>query len=85
MTSNFIDGEFVLLIGCGINLANCEPTKCINQAIRKLQAEGRPIKELQKDECLALIMNSFDKLFKTFCMGGFEPLVSTYFKRWLHR
>eukprot|EP01135_Chromosphaera_perkinsii_P002002 Nk52_evm49s215 gene=Nk52_evmTU49s215 len=85
VSSNFIDGEFVLLTGCGVNLSNAEPTSCINQAIRCAIRNGNTsIKEFSKEELLAIIMNTFGDLFSVFKNSGFQPLLDKYYKRWLH-
>ncbi|GAA5805580.1 biotin-protein ligase [Helicostylum pulchrum] len=82
INSTFVDDEFVLVIGCGINLSNPEPTVSINDLIQ----ECNPLQaRLSPEDVLAGIMVKFEVYYNQFCDKGMGPwFLSKYYERWLH-
>ena len=88
VNSNYWNNQFLLVVGCGINLNNSEPTDCINDVISRRNAEigdqGARLELLRKEELLARILTQFEIFNNTFQKEGFHPFLETYYKRWLH-
>jgi len=88
VNSNWWSNQFLLVVGCGINLNNSEPTDCINDVImRRNQEVGdseKPLEMFRKEELLARIMTTFEDFNETFQRQGFSPFLQRYYKRWLH-
>ncbi|KAJ2783224.1 biotin holocarboxylase synthetase [Coemansia javaensis] len=83
--SSYKSGEFTLLFGCGINVANRLPTTSINSIIREYNsAYGTDLPTLSVERALALITAKFEELYRRFLVHGFKPLLSLYYRSWLH-
>lgn len=85
VTSTFIGSTFHLLIGCGFNVTNSNPTMCINDLI--LQHNKQNNSNLQPLSCAQLIaqtVTQLETLISTFQQGGPDAVLPTYYKRWLH-
>lgn len=82
------NGEWRLVVGCGINILNDLPTTSIAQlmALRE-QREGRDEARLPSmEDSFAKIMVAFDVLWERFVEEkGFENFLDEYLGRWLHR
>ncbi|ORY94472.1 biotin-protein ligase [Syncephalastrum racemosum] len=80
VNSSFAQNEFLLVIGCGVNLSNPQPTVSINDII---QQHGRA--RLTSEDVLAGILVQFEKYYTQFCEEGMGPwFLDTYYARWLH-
>ena len=81
---------FIIVIGCGINLDNKQPTTCVNELIQQhnenIEATNGKVKlkELRKETFLALIATYFEKYMDVLLTRGFEPLKANYINSWLH-
>ncbi|KAJ2559085.1 biotin holocarboxylase synthetase [Coemansia sp. RSA 1933] len=85
VSSSFKDGEFTLLFGCGINVANPLPTTSINKLIHEHNvSHGSSLAPISLEKALALITAKFEELYRKFLVSGFEPLLPLYYKNWLH-
>jgi biotin--protein ligase len=83
VNSSFIRDEFLLVIGCGVNLNNPHPTVSINDVIEKHDPK---LKRLDKEEVLAHALVTFEKYYMEFCEKGMGPwFLNKYYSRWLHR
>ncbi|KAI7890820.1 biotin-protein ligase [Mucor mucedo] len=74
INSTFVDDEFVLVIGCGINLSNREPTVSINDVI-----ETHGLSRLSVEDVLAGILVKFEIYYTEFCekgMGACDAVVT---------
>ncbi|KAM7398666.1 hypothetical protein PAMA_006530 [Pampus argenteus] len=85
VTSTVTGSTFHLLIGCGFNVTNSNPTLCINDVIQQynIQHNGN----LQKLSCAQLIartLSCLEALISSFQKGGPDAILPTYYKRWLH-
>ncbi|CAO3611002.1 unnamed protein product [Cunninghamella echinulata] len=82
VNSSFSGDEFLLVIGCGINLSNSQPTVSINDVITK---HNRSLPRLSSEDALANILVTFERFYNEFCEKGMGPwFLDTYYKRWLH-
>ncbi|KAG7515365.1 biotin-protein ligase isoform X1 [Solea senegalensis] len=85
VTSTFIGSTFHLLIGCGFNVTNSNPTICINDLIQQHNMEHHcSLQPLSCAQLIARTVNCLDALFKNFQKGGPDAVLPTYYKRWLH-
>ncbi|KAJ2768808.1 biotin holocarboxylase synthetase, partial [Coemansia nantahalensis] len=85
VSSSYRAGEYTLLFGCGVNVANRLPTTSINSVIREYNsAHGAGLATLPVEKALALITAKFEELYRQFLVRGFEPLLKLYYKNWLH-
>jgi biotin--protein ligase len=83
VNSSFIRDEFLLVIGCGINLNNPHPTVSINDVIKMHDSSLKP---LDREEVLAHILVTFEKMYMEFCEKGMGKwFLDVYYSRWLHR
>ncbi|KAJ1795744.1 biotin holocarboxylase synthetase, partial [Coemansia sp. RSA 2399] len=83
--SSFKAGEFTLLFGCGINVANPLPTTSINKLIHEYNiSHGTSLAEMSLEKVVALVTAKFEELYRKFLVSGFEPLLPLYYKNWLH-
>ncbi|KAI8337315.1 biotin-protein ligase [Blakeslea trispora] len=82
VNSSFAKNEFLLVIGCGINLNNPHPTVSINDVI---QQHNPSLKRLEREEVLAHALVTFEKYYMEFCEKGMGSwFLDTYYQRWLH-
>ncbi|KAI9481983.1 biotin holocarboxylase synthetase [Coemansia sp. RSA 989] len=85
VNSSYKSGEFTLLFGCGINVANALPTTSINSVIRDYNnANGTRLETIPVERALALITAKFEELYRQFLAFGFKPLLDAYYRNWLH-
>lgn len=84
--ANFIDNEYIVVIGCGLNLNNTDPTICINDYIKEFnKVEGTNLECFDQEEILGRIMNKFEEFYQILLKKGFnKELESIYYNRWLH-
>ena len=67
-------------IGCGVNLSNIEPTKCINQL-----ALDRELNPISREMLLARTFNIFENYLQVLDEGKDEKeIFDKYHKYWLH-
>jgi len=85
VNSNWMHNQFLLVVGCGINLNNSEPTDCINDVITRYNIEKtKQLDLLRKEQLLARILGTFEDFNQTFQEEGFAPFLPLYYKHWLH-
>ncbi|KAK9448834.1 biotin-protein ligase [Limtongia smithiae] len=89
VNSNYSDGEYLLVVGCGINTANEAPSISLNALVaalniarrRKAQSGLTPFK---MEILLARIMRLFEAMYTVFKVEGFRSFEDLYYSRWLH-
>ncbi|KAF9362699.1 biotin holocarboxylase synthetase [Mortierella sp. NVP85] len=88
VNSNFSGSEFLLVIGCGVNTTNPNPTTSINHIIRyHNKVTGKNLGLFTQETLLAHILVKLEEMYTTFLQGdgtGFAQLEQTYYRRWLH-
>ncbi|KAI8578733.1 hypothetical protein K450DRAFT_245252 [Umbelopsis ramanniana AG] len=82
VNSSFLKNEFLLVVGCGINLNNPFPTTSINDVIH---AHDASLPKLTPEDTLAGILVTFEEMYNTFCDKGMGSwFLNKYYERWLH-
>ncbi|KAG0038746.1 biotin holocarboxylase synthetase [Podila clonocystis] len=88
VNSNFSGSEFLLVIGCGVNTTNPNPTTSINHLIRHHnKVYGKNLALLSQETLLAKILVKLETMYTQFLEGdrtGFAQFEHLYYKRWLH-
>ncbi|KAF9115590.1 biotin holocarboxylase synthetase [Mortierella sp. AM989] len=88
VNSNFSESEFLLVIGCGVNTTNPNPTTSINHLVRyHNKVTGKNLPLFSQETLLAQVLFKFEQLYKQFLGGdgrGFAQFEEIYYKRWLH-
>ncbi|KAF9107924.1 biotin holocarboxylase synthetase [Mortierella sp. AM989] len=88
VNSNFSGSEFLLVIGCGVNTTNPNPTTSINHLIRyHNKVTGKNLGLFTQETLLAHMLVKLERMYDLFLHGdgtGFAQLEQTYYKRWLH-
>ncbi|KAF9922126.1 biotin holocarboxylase synthetase [Linnemannia zychae] len=88
VNSNFDGSEFLLVIGCGVNATNPNPTTSINHLIRyHNKVTGKDLSLFSQETLLAHILVKFEQLHRQFLGGnrqGFAQFEQMYYRRWLH-
>ncbi|KXT18319.1 hypothetical protein AC579_954 [Pseudocercospora musae] len=80
VNSSYSGGDYTLILGIGLNLANAAPTTSINQLAKKAG-----LTELQPEKLLAAILVQFEALYARFCHSGFsKQFEGFYYQNWLH-
>ncbi|KAF7188684.1 Biotin--protein ligase [Pseudocercospora fuligena] len=80
VNSSYSGGDYTLILGIGLNLANAAPTTSINQLAKKAG-----LKELQPEKLLAATLVQFESLYARFCHSGFsKQFEDIYYHNWLH-
>ncbi|ORX51705.1 class II aaRS and biotin synthetase [Hesseltinella vesiculosa] len=82
VNSSFAGSEFLLVVGCGMNLSNSQPSVCVNDVI----AQHDPsLSRLEPEDMLASVLVIFERYYNDFCEKGMGPwFLDQYYKRWLH-
>uniref|UniRef100_A0A672Z4U8 BPL/LPL catalytic domain-containing protein n=1 Tax=Sphaeramia orbicularis TaxID=375764 RepID=A0A672Z4U8_9TELE len=85
VTSTVMGSTFHLLIGCGFNVTNSNPTVCINDLIQQYNMQNSC--SLQLLSCAQLIARTvtiLEEFISSFQQRGPDAILPTYYKRWLH-
>lgn len=88
VNTNLINGEWRIVIGCGINVLNALPTTSLSQ-LHSLLAARPSTKALPPPPTMegtfAKIMDAFESKWEMFLEdGGFQGFMDEYYGRWLH-
>ncbi|XP_049447453.1 biotin--protein ligase isoform X1 [Epinephelus fuscoguttatus] len=85
VTSTVIGSTFHLLIGCGFNVTNSNPTVCINDLIQQYNVQHNcNLQPLSCAQLIARTVSCLEVLINSFQQGGPDAVLPTYYKRWLH-
>ncbi|GAA5855329.1 hypothetical protein JCM8547_009037 [Rhodosporidiobolus lusitaniae] len=85
VNSSFSEGQFNLVIGCGINTSNPRPTTSVNELVDLLSARtGSSLPPFRPELLLAVVLAKFGEMWPVFVERGFEPFVDRYLTRWIH-
>uniref|UniRef100_A0A8C7X0M3 Holocarboxylase synthetase n=1 Tax=Oryzias sinensis TaxID=183150 RepID=A0A8C7X0M3_9TELE len=86
VTSTVLGSTFYVLIGCGINVTNSNPTVCINDLIQQYNRQnGCSLEPLSCSLLIARTVNCLETLIGRFQQEGPDGVLPIYYKRWLHR
>ncbi|XP_059207036.1 biotin--protein ligase isoform X2 [Centropristis striata] len=85
VTSTVLGSTFHLLIGCGFNVTNSNPTVCINDLIQQYNIQHNCcLQPLSCAQLIARTVSCLEDLISSFQQGGPDAILPTYYKRWLH-
>ncbi|GEQ71134.1 hypothetical protein JCM33374_g4815 [Metschnikowia sp. JCM 33374] len=89
VNSQFLNGQFYLVWGGGLNLSNEAPTTSLNSVLQKLNqiraSKGlSPLAPFKHETLLAKIIFNMGQFHNVFQTCGLQPFLSLYYKRWLH-
>ncbi|XP_077596432.1 biotin--protein ligase isoform X1 [Stigmatopora nigra] len=85
VTSTLMGSTFHLLIGCGVNVGNSNPTMCINDLIQQYNIQQNcNLPPISCSQFIARSVSCLEALIDCFQNGGSEKILPLYYKRWLH-
>jgi biotin---protein ligase len=79
INSTFVEEDFILVIGCGINTTNPHPTTSLLNIIPER------LHPPTHERLLAKILTTFSNMYDEFLRSGFREFENTYYQRWLHQ
>ncbi|XP_051540030.1 biotin--protein ligase-like [Myxocyprinus asiaticus] len=85
VNSTICGQTFHLLIGCGFNVSNSNPTICINDLVLQQNREcGRSLDALSPSHLIARSVSLLERFIADFQLCGPHALLPLYYKRWIH-
>lgn len=86
VNSSFAEGQWRVVVGCGINILNDLPTTSLAQLYDlRARRTGVQMKRPTMEGSLARVLVSFEGFWNTFVQDrGFDGLLDEYLGRWLH-
>ncbi|XP_045396610.1 biotin--protein ligase isoform X3 [Lemur catta] len=86
VNSTLMGETFYILIGCGFNVTNSNPTICINDLVAEYNRQHKAeLKPLRADCLIARAVTTLEKLIDTFQDQGPSGVLPLYYKYWVHR
>ncbi|KAF2073890.1 hypothetical protein CYY_004814 [Polysphondylium violaceum] len=97
--SNYLNNEFDVVAGVGLNISNDEPTTSLNKMIRDHLAsststttenssdskqEQQPQIYITREQVLSKFFTIFEEMYIQFNKQGFDPFVQRYLNVWMH-
>ncbi|XP_039260480.2 biotin--protein ligase-like [Styela clava] len=79
--STMFNNNLITTIGCGVNVSNDFPTKCINDAIR---IANIPYSPLTCEEVLARTLSCLEDMINSYQVNGADEFLKLYYKYWIH-
>ncbi|WFD00050.1 hypothetical protein MYAM1_002796 [Malassezia yamatoensis] len=79
----YTQNQFDLVLGCGVNVLNFQPTSCIQQVVDDFSTS--PMK-ITQEMCAAAIFTALERILSTFEANKYEftPFSAAYRAAWLH-
>ncbi|XP_054569507.1 biotin--protein ligase isoform X2 [Eptesicus fuscus] len=85
VNSTLVGETFYILIGCGFNVTNSNPTICINDLITEYNKQhGADLAPLRADYLIARAVTALESLMGTFQDAGPSGVLPLYYKYWAH-
>ncbi|XP_047731055.1 biotin--protein ligase isoform X2 [Prionailurus viverrinus] len=85
VNSTLLGETFYILIGCGFNVSNSNPTICINDLVTEYNKQHRAeLKPFRTDDLIARTVTVLEKLIDTFQDKGPNGILPLYYKYWVH-
>ncbi|CAD6887938.1 unnamed protein product [Tilletia controversa] len=90
VNSQFADNEFMLVVGCGVNVLNRRPTTSISDLILAANSTAVERNEptlpiLSQEDFGGGVLATFERLWSVFEQAGsFQPFLEAYREVWLH-
>lgn len=85
VNSTLVGETFYILIGCGFNVTNSNPTICINDLVAEYNRQHKAdLKPLRADCLIARATTALERLIDTFQDEGPDGVLPLYYKYWVH-
>lgn len=89
INSQYIEKQFHLVCGIGVNVSNSAPTTSLNIVLEKLnkirERNGQPqLAPYRPERLLAKFMHTMNLFYDLFLKSGIKPFLPLYYKRWFH-
>ncbi|XP_036983104.2 biotin--protein ligase isoform X4 [Artibeus jamaicensis] len=85
VNSTLMGETFYILIGCGFNVTNSNPTVCINDLITAYNREhGAGLEPLRPDCLIARAVTALEQLIDRFQDRGPHAVLPLYYRYWVH-
>ncbi|RPB16402.1 class II aaRS and biotin synthetase [Morchella conica CCBAS932] len=86
---SYADGQFLLVVGVGLNTTNAAPTTSLNLILATLNTQRAakglpPLAGYEQEKLLARILVVFEEMYVRFCEHGFGVFEERYYGCWLH-
>ena len=84
--SAYRDRLFYVTMGVGLNVANCQPTTCLDALLEAAaRSRGLPAPPpIPREALLARILSQLEPMLDRLCREGFAPFEADYYSTWLH-
>ncbi|KAF2453260.1 biotin-protein ligase [Lineolata rhizophorae] len=80
VNSSYSGGDYTLVVGIGMNVANLAPTTSLDALAAKEQ-----LAPFQIEKLLARILTCFEAIYNKFCRNGWDRSIEDeYYNNWLH-
>lgn len=78
--------NYVIFLGCGVNLNNSLPTTCINDIIIEHNKNSHDnLKTLTSEQYFSAVFTELEQLLNQIQNGNVDIIFDLYYKYWLHR
>ncbi|XP_031220339.1 biotin--protein ligase isoform X1 [Mastomys coucha] len=85
VNSTLMGETFYILVGCGFNVTNSNPTICINDLIEEYNKQHKAsLKPLRADYLIARAVTVLERLIDRFQDQGPDGILPLYYKYWVH-
>ncbi|XP_030648930.1 LOW QUALITY PROTEIN: biotin--protein ligase [Chanos chanos] len=85
VNSTVMGSTFYLVIGCGFNVSNSNPTICINDLVMQQNREqGSSLELLSLAQLIARAVTLLEQYISDFQQKGPQAVLPIYYKRWVH-
>lgn len=89
INSQFLNGQFHLVWGGGVNVSNEAPTTSLNRVLARLNElraqKGLPsLPPYEHELLLAKLAFNIEQFYSVFQKSGLQPFLALYYKRWFH-
>lgn len=85
VNSSLSANNFIINIGCGLNLNNALPTISVNQLLNNQDLPSKsPCRIISREEYIAKVLNNMEALLDKFNHGKRCDVIQAYHKVWLH-
>ncbi|KXS18005.1 hypothetical protein M427DRAFT_68150 [Gonapodya prolifera JEL478] len=85
VNSSYVDNQFVLVAGHGLNVSNRHPSTCLNTLLEQLPPSKIRREPFTQEKVLAHFFHHFARLYTLYRERGFQPLSERYTKWWIHQ
>lgn len=86
VNSNVFDGQYMLVVGCGVNVSNSAPTTSLNLLVNSMnEKNGTHLEHYRTEVLLAKFLETFEAMMDAFKNHGFSIFEPLYYASWLHR